>query len=165
MKSLKLVNKLHRKAKLVKKAASAPGHVDKADKSEEVMADSPAAFKLLVKVQRKMDRSFGIDGVGKEPAIAFRLRATTLERFDFDPGAGFDYGMRATLPAGLIEASRVRPGDVMEVLMGSAKGMMLKVTSVVDSTHIRLEDVAAFGALQSNVVVRFELSTVKKGYV
>lgn len=165
MKSLSLMQKLSRKAKLVKKAASAFGHVDKVDLSEEVMAGSPPAYKLLVKVQRKMDRSFGIDFVGKEPSIAFKLNATSLERFDYDAGAPTDFGMRLTLPAGMAEATRIRVGDVVEVLEGSAKGKMLKVMANSSATQLRLEDIATFGALESNIIVRFELSAVKKSFV
>jgi hypothetical protein len=161
MKSLSLVQKLSRKAKLVKKAASAFGHVDKVDLSEEVMAASPAAYKLLIKVQRKHDRSFGIDFISKEPAIAFKLNSTSLERFDYGVS---DFGMKATFPAGLIEATRIRVGDVVEVLEGSAKGKMLKVVANSSSTTLRLEDISSFGALEANIIVRFELSAVKKGF-
>ena len=164
-KALKLVNKLNRRAKNVKaKATHQFDRFDKMSRSEETMAKSPKAYQLARKVQRRLDRNFGIDMVGQEPKVSKRMKATSLERFDFDPGAGTDYGMKLTMGAGLIADIGLRPGDVVRVLSGTAKAKYLTVVSIVSSTVARLEDIASFGALESNVQCRFQLSDVKGSY-
>lgn len=163
-KALKLVNKLNRRAKRVKTRVKQFDRYDKMSRSEEVMARSQKAYKLERKIQRRLDRKFGIDMLRQEPKISKRVKVNTLARFDFDPGAGTDFGMRLTMASGLIADIGLRPGDIVRVLMGSLKGKYLKVVAIVDSTHARLEDVSSFGSAENNVHCRFQLSDVKASY-
>lgn len=158
----KLVNKLMRREKYVVKHAR--GNFDRRDKREEVLQASPGAYKAMRHPQRRYDRNFGYDAVGIEPRLHY-LAPCTIERFDFDPGAGTDYGIKLTLSAALIEASGIQPGDTVEFLQDSALyGQYLKVVSLPDATSIRLEDVASFAGPESNKTVRLLLSTIKKSY-
>lgn len=136
-KALKLVNKLNRRAKSVKSRAGGFDRYDKNSRSEETMAKSPKAYQLERKIQRRLDRNFGIDMVRQEPKVSKRVKASTMERFDY---GGSDYGIRATFAAGLIADIGLRPGDLVRVLHGSLKGLYLKVIAITDSTHARLED-------------------------
>jgi hypothetical protein len=164
----KLIQKLVRRMKFVKERAGGYDRYEKADKLDEVMKDSPGVYRAMVHPQRKADggakAGMGADVVMKKPRLEYKAKASTLERFDYDPGAGFDYGIRATMPAGLIADSRVQAGDVVEVLSGAMKGMYLSVVAVTDSTHLRLEDVAAYAGPESNKYLRMQLSSEKKSY-
>lgn len=136
-KALKLVNKLNRRAKDVKTRADGFDRFDKMSRSEEVMAKSQKAYQLERKIQRRLDRNFGIDMVRQEPKISKRVKADTLERFDYGVS---DYGIRLTLASGLMADIGLQPGDIVRVLHGAAKGLYLKVIAITDSTHARLED-------------------------
>ena len=162
MKDLKIVQKLTRRSKSVKRKAGPYDTTNKADKREEVLAKSPRAYKLAVKVQRRLDRQLGNDMIAQKPAIAFRLNVTTVERHDYD-GMG-DFGIRLTLASGLIVNTRMRPNDIVEILEGAMKGRQLRIVEVTDATHLRLEDVASYVGPESNIIVRSELSTVKAQY-
>lgn len=160
---MKLVNKLSRREKDMH--MNQRGAYDRRNKLEEIMQKSLKVLKLLRKPQRRMDRNFGIDAVGKEPMLAYDFKAATLERFDYDAGAPTDYGMRITFSSSAIrEASGVAVGDIVEIREGSLKGVHLKVVAVTDSTHIRMEDVASFGSAENNVDCRMHNSDVKRSY-
>jgi hypothetical protein len=160
-KQLKLVNKLNRRAKKVKTSMKQFDRYDKESRSEETMAKSPKAYQLARKIQRRLDRNFGIDAVGYEPKISKRVKAVSIERFDFGVS---DFGMKLTLSAGIIADIGLRPGDIVRVLSGSLQAYYLKVVALTSSTVVRLEDVATFGSLESNVHCRFQLSDVKGSY-
>jgi len=160
-KALKLVNKLNRRANSVKARAGGMDRYDKMNKSEETMAKSPKAYQLQRKIQRRLDRNLGNDMVRQKPKVSKRVKASVLGRFDFGVS---DFGMRLTMAAGLIADIGLRPGDIVRVLHGSAKGKYLKVVSIVDATHARLEDIASFGADENNIHCRFQLSDVKASY-
>lgn len=136
-KALKLVNKLNRRAKDVKNRADGFDRFDKMSRNEEIMAKSPKAYQLERKIQRRLDRNFGIDMVRYEPKLSKRVKVATLERFDY---GGSDFGIRATFAAGLIADIGLQPGDIVKVLHGALKGHQLKVVEITDSTHARLED-------------------------
>jgi hypothetical protein len=164
-KALKLVNKLKRREKnVLSNATKEFDRYDKMDRREETMAKSPKSYQLQRKIQRRLDRNFGSDMLRQKPRVSKRMKATSLERFDFDPGAPTDFGLRLTMAAGLIADIGLRPGDIVRVLSGTQKAKYLKVISIVSSTQARLEDVASFGALESNVQCRFQLSDVKASY-
>jgi hypothetical protein len=161
-KALKLVNKLSRRAKDVKvRASNSHDQFDKMSRGEEVMAKSQKAYQLERKIQRRLDRNFGIDMLRQEPKVSKRMKAASLERFDYGVS---DYGMRLTMAAGLIADIGLRPGDIVRVLSGSAKAKYLRVVAISSSTQARLEDIASFGALESNVHCRFQLSDVKASH-
>lgn len=157
-KQLKLVNKLNRKAKKVKTSVKGFDSHDKMSQSEEKMAKSQGVYQLVRKVQRRLDRNFGIDALAYEPKVSKRVKADSLERFDFGVS---DFGMKLTMAAGYIAAIGLQPGDIVRVLHGSLKGYYLKVVSLESATEVRLEDVASFGSLESNIHCRFQLSDVK----
>lgn len=94
-KERKLVNKIKRRTRSVVEARE---HQYRVDTREETLQDSPKAYKLMRKPQRRMDRAFGYDTVGDKPHLEYNMTALTLARFDFDPGAGTDFGLRLTLP-------------------------------------------------------------------
>lgn len=163
-KALKLVNKLNRRRKYFKTKGGGFDRKDKIDQAEERMARSHKAYSALLRPQRRLDKNLGKDMVAYEPKISKKEKITTIERFDFDPGAGTDYGIRLTMAAGVIADMHLAVGDVVRFLNGSLKGKYLAVVSIPDSTHVRLEDVASFGGPESNKIARFQLSDVKGSY-
>lgn len=157
-KQLKVVNKINRKAKNVKTSSKGFDQFDKMSQAEEKSSKSQGVYKLLRKIQRKLDKYFGIDALAYEEKISKRVKAVSLERFDFGVS---DFGMKLTMASGMIAAIGLRPGDIVRVLHGSAKGAYLKVVSLESATEVRLEDIATYGALESNIHCRFQLSDVK----
>ena len=135
-----LINKLKRREKQIKNAADGFDTYNKMDRAEETMAKSPKAYQLTRKVQRRLDRNFGINTLGDEPKISKRKNINTVERFDFGSS---DFGTRLTMAANLIADIGAQPGDLVLFLEGVLKGQYLKVVSVVDSTHLRLEDASS----------------------
>lgn len=163
-KALKLVNKLQRRRKYFKTRGAGFDRKDKMDQAEEKMARSNKAYSALIRPQRRADRNFGIDMIQYEPKISQKEKVSTVERYDFDAGAGTDYGLRLTLPAGVIENMHLAVGDVVRFLNGDLKGQYLKVVAIPDSTHVRLEDVASYSGPESDIIARFQLSDVKGSY-
>lgn len=163
-KALKLVNKLNRRRKYFKTKGAGFDRKDKMDQAEEKMARSSKAYSALLRPQRRGDKNFGIDFISYEPKISKKEKIATLERYDFDAGAGTDYGIRLTMAAGIIQDMHLAVGDVVRFLSGPLKGKYLKVVAIPDSTHIRLEDVASLVGSTSNVIARFQLSDVKGSY-
>lgn len=160
-KQVKLVNKLGRKAKKVKTSVKGFDQFDKMSQAEEKSSKSQGVYKLLRKIQRKLDKYFGIDAIAYEEKISKRVKAISLERFDFGVS---DFGMKLTMAAGMIAAIGLQPGDIVRVLHGSAKGKYLKVVSLESATEVRLEDIASYGALENNIHCRFQLSDVKADF-
>lgn len=166
MRAKKLVNKLQRRQRKVREAPKKSVTVNM-NKQEETLTASPGAYKLVRGQERRMDESFGYDAVKTEPMLEYKATATTTERFDYDPGAGTDFGIRLTMPAGMIAAMGVRPGDSVEIRERSStmSGRMLTIVAVTDSTHLRCDDVATFVGPESGNYCRFLVSAVKKSYV
>lgn len=160
-KQLKVVNKINRKAKKVKTSVKGFDQFDKMSQAEEKSSKSQGVYKLLRKIQRKLDKYFGIDAIAYEEKISKRVKAVSLERFDFGVS---DFGMKLTMDAGMIAAIGLQPGDIVRVLHGSAKGAYLKVVALASATELRLEDIATYGALESNIHCRFQLSDVSASY-
>jgi hypothetical protein len=100
----KLVKKIKRRERSVLEAGKLWDREPKIDKRRQVLQDSPRAQRLMRKPQRRMDRSFGFDAVPGDPILEYRFSAPSLARFDYDPGAGTDYGIRMTLPNPLTAA-------------------------------------------------------------
>lgn len=160
----KLINKMQRRQRKVREATES---VVNMNKMEETMQASPGVYKVVRGQERRMDESWGYDVVKTEPMLEYKATATTTERFDYDPGAGTDFGIRLTMPAGMIAAIGVRPGDSVEIReQGSElEGRMLTVVAVTDATHLRLDDVASYTGPESDNYCRFLVSCVKKSYV
>lgn len=163
-KALKLVNKLNRRRKYFKTKGAGFDRKDKIDQAEERMSRSAKAYKTMLRPQRRGDRSFGKDFISYEPKISKKEKIASLQRYDFDPGAGTDYGVRLTMAAGLIADMKLIAGDVVRFLNGPLKGKYLKVVAIVDSTHVRLEDEPSLAVTATNVIARFQLSDVKGSY-
>lgn len=162
-KSRALINKLKRREKQMRMDHNGFDRRDKQDKSEEILAKSKG-YKLMRGIQRRLDKKFSSDAVGHEPMLSKRMKASTIERFDYDAGAPEDFGIRLTMAAGLIADAGVQVGDIVKMIHGALKGKELKVIAVTDSTHLRLEDVSSFVGPESDKQVRFQLSSVKKSY-
>lgn len=158
-----LINKLKRREKSIKMDHNGFDRRDKQDKQEEVLAKTKG-YKLMRGIQRRLDKKWGYDSAGHEPMLSKRMKASTIERFDYDAGAPTDFGIRLTMAAGLIADAGVQVGDIVKILHGAMKGKELKVVAVTDSTHLRLEDVSSFVGPESDKQVRFQLSAVKKSY-
>jgi len=160
----KLINKLKRRERSVKEATEQTVNMDKL---QETMTAAPGVYKAMRGTARRRDESWGYDTVQHEPMLEYKAEAATTERFDYDPGAGTDYGIRLTMAAGMIEAIGVQAGDTVEVReQGSElEGRMLTVVAVTDSTHLRLDDVATFVGPESDNYCRFLISAVKKSYL
>lgn len=158
----KLVSKLKRRQRKIREATES---VPKMDKCEEILQDSPTAQKLMRGAQRRMDQSWGYDFTGHEPALEYRAVVSSLQRQDFDPGPGLDFGLLMTFPGDLLTDTGLQSGDSVQILSGDLEGRMLEVVEVLNSTQVRLDDVASYAAVESNVPVRMLLSAVKKSYV
>jgi len=159
MSALSLKKKLARREKYVQQVADGFDFINKINQREEILEDSPGALKLMRGIQRRLDSDFGLQGLAKEPPLSVKLQAD-LERIDFGVS---DFGIRATLAAGLIEKLGIQPNDKILVLQGDLKGMYLNVVSLESATELRLEDVASF-VLETNVQLRADLSAEKKSY-
>lgn len=154
-KGQKLIQKVTRLQRAVRKLA--PGY-EEVNKAEEVLQDSPGAYDLMRVVQQRYDDAFGWDAVAHKPQIHYAVVATTLERFDYGGG---DFGMRLTLPAGIMTDAGIRVGDVVEILEQSLEGRSLEVVELTSSTQMRLDDVSTFGGAESDVAVRMIISSQK----
>lgn len=157
-----LVNKLKRRQKSLRMDRNGFDRRDKQDQAEEVLFKTKG-YKAMRGVQRRLDAKFGLDAVAQDPMLAKRLNVLNLERIDYDDPNG-DFGIEATLAAGLIAAVGIRPNDIIKICEGALKGQELKVVAVTDATHLRLEDVASFASPETNVICRAQLSAVKKSY-
>lgn len=115
-KEKKLVNKIQRRERWVREPKK---DTYKVDKSQETLQSSPKAYKLMRKPQRRMDASFGYDTVGAEPHLEYKCIASAITRFDFDPGAGTDFGLRLTLPAIAGNKAEVRKVTTVADVAGS----------------------------------------------
>ena len=162
----KLIQKLVRRMKQVKESVRGFDAQAKMDKLDEVMKDSPGAYRAMIHSQRKADGSsskagFGSDVTMKKPRLEYKAKAN-FDRFDYGVS---DFGFRLTMAAGMIADSRVRVGDMVEVLSSTeAKGKYLKVVAVTSSTSLRLEDIPTYVGPETNKYVRMYLSSQKKSY-
>lgn len=163
-KAQKTIQKLKRKERKVREK---PKSWEQIKKVQDVLQSTPVAFKLMRGIERRMDGEFGTQVAGAEPPLEYKCLALTVARFDFDPGAGTDFGIRLTMSAGVQAGTGVRPGDWVEIRESSSAlhGRMLQVVSLPDATHIRLDDVATYVGPESNAAVRFLISAVQKASV
>lgn len=163
-KALKLVQKLKRREKSLKADHNGFDRYDKQSKIEEVISKSKGAFKLLKLIQRKLDKSFGLNGIADEPKLSMPALAN-IERVEIVPASG-DFFIHLTLPAAVAEKAGVQPNDVVKFLSGELKGKYLKVMSVDNAgVDIYCEDVATYVGPESDKQVRLNVSDVKKSYV
>lgn len=94
MSALKLQQKLARREKQIQQAAANFDRVNKINKREEVLEDSPKALKLMRGVERRLDADFGLEALGKEPPLSVLAEADAI-RFDFGV---LDFGIKLSLP-------------------------------------------------------------------
>lgn len=90
-----LVNKLKRRKNYLNRNK---GHrrQDKVDRQDEILAGSPGVYKLMRKIDRRADRNFGIQSLPSPDGAQLEslINLDDVDRFDFDPGAGTDFGIR-----------------------------------------------------------------------
>lgn len=94
-KDRRLVNKLKRRKNYLNRNRGFDRQ-DKIDLNDETLARSSRAYHLMRGVERRLDRKFGIQLVPSPDKILIEhhVIVNDLDRFDFDPGAGVDYGVR-----------------------------------------------------------------------
>jgi len=158
-KQAKLVKKLHRRERKVFRSQRLPDP-DRRDKREELMQDSPRVLKVFRGLKRRLADMFGYDVLKHEPKLMVDLEFSTVARFDYDLGAGTDYGLKCTPTA---SDYGVQPGDYVLFREGDLEGLELQVVAV-SSSDFRVEDVATFVS-ESNVQARLLLGTEKKSFV
>lgn len=102
----KLINKLERRQRSVREATEA---VPRIDKQDNVLQATPGAQRLMRGAARRRNESFGYAACGQEPVLEYAAIAASLERFDYDPDSGSDFGIRMTLAttAGLPEVTQI----------------------------------------------------------
>ena len=66
-----------------------------------------------------------------------------------------DMGLEMTLPAGIITASGLQPGDYLEILEGELEGRSLEVIEILNSTTLRLDDVPTYSKAEESCKIRF----------
>jgi len=151
----KLINKTSKLSVDIKNKVKGRDRIDRID---ETLANSISSFKLIKNNQRRFDESFGKDYIAHEPELSFEVVATSLTRVDFDE-PNEDYGISLTLPSGLITAAGLMSGDEVVILEGSLEGRSLEVLSVSSTTVLRLDDVATFNTSETDITVRFNISS------
>lgn len=137
---------------------STKGDYDKVDLREEIREDSLGASKITRTYLRGFDGSFGQGYIGDEPKVAARFEAVAFDRFDFDPGAGTDFGVRMTMAAGVLDNKGMNPGDKVQVLEGDKEGTVYTIESIPDATTLRFVDDAG-KSTESNIQMRARFSS------
>jgi hypothetical protein len=157
----KLVNKLYKRAKKIKEKERNFEHYDKVNKQERTLAKSPRAFSLSRKIERRLDRNWGLKSLGHKPLLSFsdKLEASAVARVVYVPNPS-GFGIQLTLPTGIISAVGIQPNDIIEFRNGVLSGKELQVVAIIDATHVMLEDVATYTS-ESNIFLRAFLSSLK----
>ena len=156
-----LVNKLKRRRKSLNPNRGFRRQ-DKIDRKDEVLADSPSAYKYMRGIQRRYNASFGQEQIANpKKAPQEFLVAANVERVDFDD-PNLDFGIQLTLASGLMEDIGLQPGDIVTVLTDSLKGVQLAVVSIESATVARLEETAL--ASDEDVQVKIQISGTKSSY-
>jgi hypothetical protein len=93
-----------------------------------------------------------------EELEGFSTSALSLERVDYSYPDEKDFGLELQVPAGIITASSIRSGDEVVISSGALEGRSLEVIEVLNASTIRLDDVATFGSLETNVQVTFNVN-------
>lgn len=160
-----LVNKLKRRKKSVNPNRGLRRQ-DKIDRKDEVLADSPAAYKYMRGIQRRLDDSFGQqlqptpEKVAKE-----KLVLAALERVDTNADTNPD-AIEVTLDAGLLREVGAKAGDIVTVLEGALIGKQFVVQSVdYGASTMLLPDDTDLSAPESGVAINIQISGVKSSYV
>jgi len=151
---LKLIKKIQQQVRDVK--ARTKGNFDKINLREEVLSDSLGVVALIRGQQRRMDDSFGVDGIAQEAEIAAEIQALDFDRHDFGTS---DFGLRMTLAVGLIESLGLLAGDKVQLQEGEYEGKTITIESV-DSTldELRFEDDATKAA-ETDIVATVRISS------
>lgn len=159
-----LVNKLKRRRKSLNPNRGFRRQ-DKIDLKDEVLADSPKAFKYLRGIQRRYNESFGQEQIASPKKTPNELLfAATLNRKDFD-APNMDFGISLVATTGVLALMGAQPGDIVTILSGVLKGIQFKVETVESATELRLEDKADYSEVNEQVQVKLEVSGVKNSYL
>jgi len=156
-KELKLVKKLHRRERKVLHSQRKPDP-DSRDLREEKMQNSQRIFSLFRRIKRRLSNWFGYNMLSHKPRMMADV-IMDVGRFDYDPGAGTDYGLKCAPSA---SDFGIQPGDYVLFREGDLKGKELKVISVA-SADFRVEDVSTFVS-ENDVSSRLLLDLEKKSY-
>lgn len=154
--SLKLVNKLKRRRK-----SANPGRgdrsIDKADLQDEVLADSPKAYRHLRGTQRRNDKSFGQELI----ASPKKVKMEKLVQVDIADSAG---AATMTFTGTLLTDVGVQPGDTITVLEGALKGVQLDVATIDSATELTTETSPTTPASETGISVKIQISGSKKSF-
>lgn len=142
---LKLINKLARRTKQVKESAGGFNRFDQIFLNPKTMQDSPRAYEVMRKAERRQNRAMGNFALARAPVLHAEYVATSLGRISIGGGL---YATELVLPA-LDEGyggSGVLVGDYVLVVQQNsvAEGQYLEVTAVISTTELQLTDVPAF---------------------
>lgn len=109
----KLVNKLKRRNRFMQRNNGFLRQ-DKINKNDEILQGNPNAFGLMRKVERRLDRNFGIESAPAPAKLLLEkmILVNDIDRFDFDPGAGTDYGLRLRVDVEVAGASEATDIEV-----------------------------------------------------
>lgn len=156
-----LINKLKRRRKSLNPNRGFRRQ-DKIDRKDEVLADSPGAYKYIRGIQRRYNANFGKETIASPKKVPMEvLVQADIERIDFGSS---DFGIEMTLAAGLIAEIGLQPGDLVTVLSETLKGVSLEVVSIESGTVVRLEDVATFTGPET-VQTKCKISGLEASYV
>lgn len=158
-KALSLVNKLKRRRKNSNKNKGFRRQ-DKIDRKDEVLADSPGAFKYLRGIQRRLDANFGQQ---MAPSAEYKPGKEILASADIELLALPDRIEATFASAALVEAIGVQAGDVVKVLDGALKGKELLVTAVA-ADLVTLEADAALTAPETGAQLKIQISGTKTSH-
>lgn len=98
MKDRRLINKLKRRRSSLNKNRGFRQQ-DKIELNDEVLQRSSGAYRLIRGIERRLDSKFGKQMLPSPDKVSMEklLTISDLDRFDFDPGGGTDYGLRLRL--------------------------------------------------------------------
>jgi hypothetical protein len=122
-------------------------------KPTKVLADAPGAFDIFRGVQRRQNTNFAKDTLDRKKDLAW-YRTVAIARYDFDTGAGEDYGLKITFPATTETYGQgLRAGDEIKIL-GKASALSGKRYSINTQTVNNTNVSAGYGRKVSATVVR-----------
>jgi hypothetical protein len=132
---------------------------DKIDRKDEVLADSPGAYKYMRGIQRRHNESFGKEQIANPK----KARQEVLASADVELLDTPDRIEATFASAALVEAIGVQAGDVVTMLDGALKGRQLAVTAVAADV-VTLEADADLTAPETGAQLKIEISGQKLSY-
>jgi hypothetical protein len=122
-------------------------------KPAKVLADSPGAFNVVRGAQRRQNSNFAKDSLDRKKDLAW-YRTVAIARYDFDTGAGEDYGIKITFPATTETVGEgLRAGDEIKIL-GKASALSGKRYAVTTQTVNNTDVNTGYARKVSSTIVR-----------